>query len=186
MTPPLAITLSDGAAATLIAAVVAAVVSLFGLWLNGVRQERARRREAFAQALAAVVAYQEFPYAIRRRRHDQPGEERIRLSEALRTVQKDLAFHMAWVDLEGSAETAERYRTLVAETRRVAGGYMHEAWNGQPTSEDSEMNITDIDYRELAEPKAAYLISVQNDLRWAGRPPTWVVQLHEDLLRRRD
>jgi hypothetical protein len=169
MTLPLAITLSDGAAATLIAAAVAAVVSLFGLWLNGVRQERARRREIFAQALAAVVAYQEFPYAIRRRRNDQPGEERVRLSEDLRVVQKELAFHLAWVELEGSAKTAGHYRALVAETRRVAGGYMRDAWNGEPTSEDSEMNITDIDYGTLEEPQAAYLASVRDDLRWGRR-----------------
>jgi hypothetical protein len=100
------------------------------------------------------------------RREDQPGEERVRLSEELRLVQKDLAFHLAWVDLEASPETAAHYRTLVAETRRVAGGYMRDAWKGPPTSKDSEMNITDIEYSELEEPRTNYLNRVRRDLRW--------------------
>jgi hypothetical protein len=168
-----AITLSNGAAATLIAAAVAGAVSLIGLWLKGLRDERSRRRQHFAEALTAVVAYQEFPYAIRRRRHDQPGEERVRLSEALRQVQETLAFHQAWVDLEAQSETAEAYRAFVAATRRVAGGYMRAAWDGEPTSRDEQMNITDIDYSELRRLQAAYLEAVAIDLsplrRWRGR-----------------
>ncbi|WP_156077561.1 hypothetical protein [Saccharothrix sp. NRRL B-16314] len=38
-------------------------------------------RTTFAEALAAYSSYMEFPYAIRCRRADAPGEERVRLSE---------------------------------------------------------------------------------------------------------
>ncbi|WP_145883782.1 hypothetical protein [Streptomyces sp. BK340] len=43
------------------------------------------------------------PYAIRRRRADQLAEERIRLSETLREIQSDLAYHQAWTLLESPA-----------------------------------------------------------------------------------
>jgi hypothetical protein len=161
---PAAFTLSDGTAATLIAAAIAAGVSLVALWRNGLRQERSRRRHHFAEALAAVVAYQEFPYAIRRRRHDCRGEERVRLSEALRDVQERLAFHQAWVELEADPETAEAYRNFVGATRRVAGGYMHQAWDSKPTSRDDQMNIDDIDYSELQPLQQTYLEAVAAEL----------------------
>jgi len=53
-------------------------------------EERARVRDTFAAAFAAYTAYREFPYAIRRRRADIPEEERVRLSESLRTIQERL------------------------------------------------------------------------------------------------
>jgi hypothetical protein len=51
-------------------------------------EERARIRNTFAAAFETYTAYKEFPYAIRRRRPDEPEGERLRLSEALRAVQE--------------------------------------------------------------------------------------------------
>jgi hypothetical protein len=161
-----AISLSDAAAATLIAAAVSALISLITLWIGGLRQVRERRRKAYAEALAACVAYREFPYAIRRRRADAPSEERVRLSETLREVQRELAFNAAWLELEGSAETARAFRELVAETRKVAGGYMHKAWNAPPARADAEMNIARIDYGTIPPLERAYLDEVRQDLAW--------------------
>jgi hypothetical protein len=159
---PVALAVSDA----LIAAGIAAVVSLATLWVGGLREAFDRRRGSYAQALAASVAYREFPYAIRRRRHDAPGEERVRLSEALREIQRELAFHSAWIRLEGSAAAAEAYGALVRETRRVAGGYMQDAWKAPPAKSDSDMNIAGIDYGSLEPLERSYLDEVAKDPSW--------------------
>jgi hypothetical protein len=150
----------------LISTGVAALVSLLTLWIAGQREARQRRHRSYADALAAGVAYREFPYAIRRRRDNVAGEERVRLSEALREVQRELAFHEAWIKLEGSSGTVEAFERLVAETRRIAGSYMHDAWNGAPAKTDAEMNIKGIDYSPIKPLEAGYLIEVRKDLSW--------------------
>jgi hypothetical protein len=150
----------------LISTGVAAVVSLLTVWVAGQREARQRRRRSYAEALAAGVAYREFPYAIRRRRDDLAGDERVRLSEALREAQRELAFHQAWIKLEGSSRTVVAFERLVAETRKIAGGYMHDAWNGPAAKADPEMNITGIDYSSIKPLEEGYLAEVRRDLSW--------------------
>ena len=163
---PLGLTITDVGAVTLIAAGIAAAVSLLTLWVTGVREARERRRRSYAGALTAVVAYREFPYAVRRRRDDVPGEERVRLSEALREVQRELAFSATWIELEGSTDTCQAFTALVAETRKVAGGYIREAWKADPVKNDEDMNITGIDYSTMPALESAYLAEVKKDLSW--------------------
>ena len=159
---PLGLTLSDG----VIVGLIAAGVSLATLWIAGLRHVFDRRRGSYAQALAACVGYREFPYAIRRRRADEPEEERVRLSEALREIQRELAFHSAWITLEASDETVRAFTSLVTETRKVAGGYMRDAWQEPAATSDSEMNIVGIDYDSLKTLEQAYLDAVAKDLSW--------------------
>lgn len=164
--------LSTAAIATVVASVVSGTIALLTFWANGVRQERGRRQRLYADALAVLVAYREFAYVIRRRRTPLPGheevagEERIRISEALREVQKDLVYLKAWIKSERVAEVADRYDELVAQTRRIAGGYMRDAWNADPLNSDPGMNIPDIDYKPLKKYEQAYLDAVQRSLRF--------------------
>jgi hypothetical protein len=168
------------AIATIVAAVVSAIVSLGTSWAAGVRKEQERRRSLYADAFAALVVYREFAYVIRRRRAPIPGreeiagEERVRISEALRIAQKELAYFTAWIRSEAGGHLADCYEALVAETRRVAGGYMREAWNAAPLAEDSGMNISDIDFRPLSKLEEAYLDAVQTALSfWRVAMPWW-------------
>ncbi|CAI7979107.1 conserved hypothetical protein [Frankia sp. Hr75.2] len=103
-------------------------------------EERARVRTTLAEAYQAYAAYKEFPYAIRRRRADQPAEERIRLSESLREVQARISYYQAWTQAE-SPETGAAYNDLVAQVRRIAGGAMQKAWQDPPLDSDQGMNI---------------------------------------------
>jgi hypothetical protein len=164
-------------------AAVSGAIALISLWVNGIRQERARRQRVYADALAVLVAYREFAYVIRRRRAPAPGHEeiagaeRVRISEALREVQRDIEYHCAWTKTEPAAHVATAYEALVKETRRVAGGYMHNAWEAQPVDNDAGMNIADIDYAPLAKYETAYLEAVAQALKfwrvalpWLPRP----------------
>jgi hypothetical protein len=118
------------------------------------------------------VAYREFAYVIRRRRAPIPehkeiaGEERVRISEALREVQRDIAHSSAWIRTQPGSEIANKYVDLVAETRRIAGGYMHDAWNEDPLDTDAGMNIAGIDYTPLDDYETAYLDAVRDGLKF--------------------
>jgi hypothetical protein len=147
--------------------VTAAVVALLGVWINGLRAERHRRRELYATALEATYAYREFAYVVRRRRNDVPGEERVRISEALREIQRDLSKYEALMKIERCTRVAVKYKHLVEKTREVAGGYMRDSWNDYGAAEDKQMNIIDIDFAPLADYEQAYLTAVQEDL------PAW-------------
>jgi hypothetical protein len=143
--------------AVLSAAVVAAIVSgsiNTALARRATRlEERARVRTTLAEAYQAYADYKEFPFAIRRRRDDQSGEERIRLSEELRQVQSRLSFHQAWTRAE-DPRTGAAYNDLVGQLRKVAGASMHAAWLEPGVKDDAGMNIGG-DRVNLTELKAA-------------------------------
>lgn len=123
-----------------LAAMLAGAVNVWMARRRSREEERARIRNTFAAAFEAYTAYKEFPYAIRRRRLDDPEAERIRLSEALRAVQERLSYYLAWTQAE-AVEVGQQYARLIAEARRVAGQAMHDAWNDPPRATDPEMNI---------------------------------------------
>jgi hypothetical protein len=150
-----------------VAAAITAVIAVFSLAVNHVvktvRENRDRRREVFAKAFAATVAYSEFPYVVRRRKTSDPEEERVRISTELMKIQEDLSYYSAWMESE-SRKVAERFSVLVAETRRIAGGQIHNAWRDQPVLADEQMNMPDLGMGELKPARDAYLASVRRNL----------------------
>jgi hypothetical protein len=153
--------------AALIAAAVAAAINIIGLTLIGLRQERQRRREFYARALEATYAYREFAYAVPRRRHDRDAEERVRISEAMREVQRELAYCQSMMRIERARSAAAKYRQLVAHTRAVAGGYIHDAWTKPPITGDDEMNVPGgLDFSSIDPFEQAFLDAVAEDLVW--------------------
>jgi MoxR-like ATPase len=130
--------------APLIAAAIALIGVLMTLVVNGRRAERERLRRLYADGWAAVQAYKEMAFAIRRRNAEDRARERVRLSEALRGIQNDLAYHEALIGHERSGEVAAEYRTLVAKTREIAGGIIRRSWGEEPITSDREMHSPEI------------------------------------------
>ncbi len=158
---------SDAAiTAAIVAAAVAVAVSFIGFWITGISAERARRRGFYADAFAAIAAYREFAYVVRRRRHDDPAGERVRISEAMREVQHDLSRFEALMKVERALGAAAAYHQLVIKTREVAGGYVSAGWKAAPITRDEEMNIADVGYASLTEFEDAYLAAIARDLAW--------------------
>lgn len=152
-----------GFSSVVAAAVIAGAVSLLALALNAIissRRERvSRQRQEFSKAFAACVAYEEFPYVVRRRRSNVPQDERVRISSELSAVQRELAYYSAWLATE-STSVSKTYETLVAKLRETAGGKIREAWLTPPIESDSGMNIPDLSLDELKLLKEAYLQEV--------------------------
>lgn len=150
---------------TVIAAVVAAAVSLAVWWLTSRRTERLRKREMFAAAYAVYANYREYPYVIRRRRADQPGDERARISAELREVQQKLSFYLAWTRLENES-VGTAYAALIGAMRTVAGAAIVAAWDRPPASSDADMHVGDIDLSGLRPYEEGYLDAVSRHQRW--------------------
>lgn len=139
--------------------------------LTGRRQKNERKREVFSSAYAAVAAYKEFPYLVRRRGSNS-AEERQRISEELRECQKNLAYYTAWLATE-SLIVSHAYGRLVEELRAVAGDYIHEAWLRPPIDSDENMNVTDIELGALAPHEKAFTQAITDDLSlW----PNWALR----------
>ena len=102
-----------------------------------------------------------------------PEKERLRISEDLRIIQKDLAFYEAWMATESPA-VANAYGKLVSELRRVAGGQMSAEWKRGPITTDSEMCVTDIDLSPIDEPVRVYLDTAVQELTFAQTVKSWV------------
>jgi hypothetical protein len=150
-----------------VAAVIAAAASLLTLWVSGIRADRSRRRELYAKSLEAALAYREFPYVIRRRNHTDLAAERVRISEALREVQRDLALCESMLRMERHAKVYVEYKHLVAKTRVIAGGYMRDEWDSPPITTDGQVSVPGgFDYRGLAEQEKAFTDATAEALRW--------------------
>lgn len=158
--------------ATILAALIAAAVTVMLARRKSREEERARLRDRFAQAYGAYAEYCEFAYAIRRRRHDEPSTERVRISEELRKVQTELRAHEAWLKIE-SQTVGMAYTKLIQQMRTIVGGAMRQAWIDAPASSDSDVNIPleTVDLSPLKPFETAYMDAVAAHLR--ALAPWW-------------
>lgn len=162
-----------GLSSAVTAAAIGGAVSLMALALNAIisnwRDRVARQRQEFSKAFAACVAYEEFPYIVRRRRSDVPQDERVRISSELSIIQQELAYYSAWLATE-STNVSKTYETLVAKLREIAGAKIHEAWLTRPIDSDSGMNMPNLGLSELKPLKETYLQEVAYHLSGIPRP----------------
>jgi hypothetical protein len=145
----------------LIAALVAAGVSLTTLWWNSRHARLDRQRELFAEAFAAVAEYREFPFIIRRR--DSTGADRSSIHRDLSRIQAALHRYEAMLRVEAPIVGAA-FSKLVAETRRVAGAEISKAWDLPAAAGDRDMHVGDVDLSPLEPYVSAYLEAVSRHL----------------------
>lgn len=119
---------------------------LLGLWINGDRAERARRRELHARALTAAIAYGEMPFRIRRRRYEEEhrSSERIRLSDSFSQIQAELSTCCVLLSADGDQAISDAYGRLIDVARDTAGAEAHRAWKEPAITADAETNMADV------------------------------------------
>jgi len=176
-----------GLPSAVIAAAIGGAVSLMALALNAIinsRRDRiARQRQEFSKAFVVCVAYEEFPYIVRRRRSDVPQDERVRISSELSIIQRELAYYSAWLATE-STNVSRAYENLVAKLREIVGAKIHEAWLTPPIDSDGGMNMPDLGLSELKPLKDAYLLEVAYHLSGVFRPIRQLAKSLGRLLRK--
>ena len=146
-----------------IAALIAAGVTVLTHLVNSRRARNDRQRKLFSSALGDIVRYCEFPYIVRRRRHDIPEEERGRISAELSAVQRKLNHNREILQVE-APRVGQAFDALAKATRRAAGRAIHDGWNLEPTSTDCDMHVADIDLGEIEPYKVDYRTAVADHL----------------------
>lgn len=175
--------ISPGVGGAAIGAAVGLVGVLVGLWINGDRAERARRRDLHARALAAVLDYGEMPFMIRRRRaeSEERSAERIRLSDHFSAVKAEISTCQVLLSADGAQGISDAYDRLVATARAVVGKEAHDAWTEEPITTDTEMNMGPL-FQRLAGFRSQ-LDEFEAELAWATLPRR--IRLWRWLRRRR-
>lgn len=150
----------------IVAAGVSAVVALIVLWWNSRQTRLDRQRELFGRAFAAVAAYREFAYIVRRR--DDSNEARTIINRDLSKVQAALHHHEALVRVE-APKVAEHYSELIRQARFIAGDAIRKGWNAEPARSDAHMHIETVDLSPLITYENQYLQEVQRHLSLRSR-----------------
>jgi hypothetical protein len=159
-------------APAIVAAIVAAAVSLTTFALAGRRARLDRQRQVFAEAFEAVMEYREYPFIVLRRSKDEPATERARISGDLSTVQARLNGFKARLRVE-APDVGHRYADLVSATRRIAGPMITQAWNAEPIADDTQVHNPGWDFSELDSYDDAYVRAVADHLGWLYAPARW-------------
>lgn len=149
-------------APAIVAAALTGLIGVCTLLVNGRRSRVDRQRVLFGQALGDLAGYREFVYIVRRRRHDEPAAERVRISTELSNVQQKLNQHSAVMRVE-SPRVARAFDELLRATRRVAGGAIRQGWDQAPIMDDSGIHI-EVDLSEIDSAEATYIAEVTDHL----------------------
>ena len=157
-------------APAIVAAIVAAAVSLTTFALTARRQRLDRQRQVFADAFEAVMDYREYPFIVRRRNPNEKEKERVRLSGELSRAQARMNAYKALLLVE-DPEIGRLYKELVKQTRLHAGAHIKSAWDNEPVLADEEMHAPKYDFSALDQPDNAYLRAVAEHLSW--KPEWW-------------
>ncbi len=156
-------------APAIIAALVTAAVAIATLIVNGRRGRSDRHRTLFADAFGDIAAYQEYVYIVRRRRHDEPEAEQVRISTELSDVQRRLNRHRAVLQVEAPRVTRS-FTALLATTRQIAGAAIRDGWNTAPITADAEIHV-DVDLSGITASEATFLMAAADHLALA---PWWL------------
>jgi hypothetical protein len=97
------------------------------------------RRDGYAEAMKTLVAFQEFPYRIRRRTSDEP-EVLAALAERGHDMQERLAYWQLWLDTEHKT-LGRTYRTASTSVRNCITPYVRDAWQRPPVTIAANMVI---------------------------------------------
>lgn len=161
-----AITLSLLLTSAVLAALLTGSINILLARRKSREEDRSRMRTVFAEAFAAYAEYKEYPYVIRRRNSEKPGEERVRISEQIRQTQERLNYYLAWTRAESNNVGAE-YAALIEQLRASAGAAMKEAWQQPAVADDAAMIITSsqVNLKELIAYENAYTAAVENHLK---------------------
>lgn len=123
--------LAGDGAATIAAAVIGALVLVFGYVVQQSIARRDKRAQVYSEAVRAVEDYMEAPFRILRR--DKSVETQRALTEDISEIQSRISYYQAELSIYASNDIAEAYASLVASARREAGDAMTIAWTTRPS-----------------------------------------------------
>jgi len=142
--------------------------------LTGARASAATRREHYAAAVEAIVAWAEYPYRVRRRTDDDPATL-SRLAELGHDIQERLAGNLAWVAAESSAVAGE-FDAVIKAARSRIGESITQAWQANPVKSADGMNVSPFGPGDLNELFERLNTVVRWRFGWRRTAPNWIVR----------
>ncbi len=121
------------------AAAIAAAIAVLGYSRQRRAERRAERATLYGHAIAAVEAYLEGPYRIRRR--DDTAEARFTITSAISDTKAAISLHQALLAMHAPRAVTTAYNTFVVAAQREAGPQMTEAWNAKPSTKDNQVPL---------------------------------------------
>jgi hypothetical protein len=170
-------------AATVLGALLAAVVALSGYALTQAWNRRERRARTYAEALSAIRDYQELPYRIYRRQASD-AETRDMLGRLHSEAAGKVRFYMATLEME-SPLAAQAYRNLRNQTRKRGALYRDWAWQQTPIADDSSMALNPPFHHDNDEEERLCISCMRHDLRIFNRRHSRRLVAELDQLRNR-
>lgn len=128
------------ALAIAIGSVIGALTSGLVTYLFQHRHEsRKLRREGYGEAIAALYAWYEYPFQIRRRTSNSP-ETLDRLVQLGNENQQRIARSLAWMALDNNTSYLQ-YQKLVKKVKNIVAKYIKEAWKLPPVLDSVDINL---------------------------------------------
>jgi hypothetical protein len=124
--------LSSAVAATLVATIVAAVVTSREGRRHRALVERQQLAQDYGLALAAILSWAEIPYRIARRVDNEPATITA-LTSHIHSLQEQINYHSQLLFIY-SPDGHRAYGALVTATRGQAAPYIHDAWRRDPAA----------------------------------------------------
>ena len=128
--------------ATLVAAVIAAVVAITGYLLNQQANRRVQRAQLYAEALRAIADLEELPYRIRRR-EDSLARTRERVGREVNDVFVAVSFYMRWLRIDSLA-VGIAYQVLARKAITYGEAQRAHAWASPPLASDRDANLAEV------------------------------------------
>ena len=148
---------SDGAA-TILAALIAALVVVVGYFIQQGFVRKERRARAYSEAVRAVEDYMEAPFLILRR--DGTLITQRQITDHISDIQSRIAYHQAELSIYASTAIATAYADLVRSARSEAGLAMTNAWNTKPTRQGRAVPLGSRFSRERSDAALSKLVAL--------------------------
>jgi hypothetical protein len=152
----------------LVAAAVAGVFALAGIFTNLAASRRDRRRELYADAYKTALAMVEMVYRLR-----GAGPDNLRdLADHFHQIHEEINFHQGWIETE-SPEMGRAYRRLILSIRAETREPINEGWKALrelPTDKSiARLGVVSGDHPDVTAAKRQFLADVSAHLSWTRR-----------------
>jgi hypothetical protein len=166
-------TVSPATQAAISGATVAALATVLGYLFTQARARRERKAKAFAEAMAAMRRFYDFPHKVWRRSVSDAAT-RERLSEEHSLGSREVRFHLIWLKIE-SPVVGEAYEQLWAVVHGARLFNANLAWSSPPRATDQDMVGEPPGFWRKAGARETDLCirAMRNELSWwpaLGRP----------------
>lgn len=138
----------------------AIIGAILGRAFDALGNAAERRRAGYSEAVAALVAWAEFPYRVRRRTSDD-ASTLAELGALGHDLQERLARSQMWIASD-SRRVSSVFDSAVAELKETCRDPLRAAWIAPPVQDGASMNLDAFDGPDTA----ACVKRVQDAARW--------------------